>query len=76
MPTVIDITNANRPVQLTPQVTSNSGSYDIALQVPFSRGGLVGGQHMFDGGGGSSRRIGGGHVREPSLAVAHATAWG
>lgn len=35
-PVVLDITDPNRPVQLTPQVTSNEGNYTIALQVPFT----------------------------------------
>jgi uncharacterized repeat protein (TIGR01451 family) len=37
-PTVLDITDPNRPVQLTPQVTSNAatGKYEIAVQVPFT----------------------------------------
>ncbi|MFZ0734923.1 MAG: C25 family cysteine peptidase [Candidatus Sulfotelmatobacter sp.] len=34
-PTVVDITDPNRPVQLTPQVTSNTGTYAMAVQVPF-----------------------------------------
>jgi hypothetical protein len=35
-PTVVDITDPNAPVQLTPQVTSNNGKYQIAVQVPFT----------------------------------------
>jgi uncharacterized repeat protein (TIGR01451 family) len=35
-PVVIDITDPNRPVQLTPQVTSQDGKYQIAVQVPFT----------------------------------------
>jgi len=35
-PTVLDITDPNNPVQLTPQVTSNSGKYGVALQVPWT----------------------------------------
>jgi hypothetical protein len=35
-PAVLDITDPARPVQLTPQVNSNSGSYDIAVQVPWT----------------------------------------
>lgn len=35
-PTVLDITDPNRPVQLTPRVTSQDGKYQIALQVPFT----------------------------------------
>src|ERR1019366_8165118 len=34
-PTVLDITDPNRPVQLTPQVISMNGKYEIAVQVPF-----------------------------------------
>jgi hypothetical protein len=34
-PTVLDITDPNRPVQLTPQITSLNGKYQAALQVPF-----------------------------------------
>jgi uncharacterized repeat protein (TIGR01451 family) len=41
-PTVVDISDPNRPVQLTPQVTSNSGTYSIAVQVPFTRSGSWG----------------------------------
>jgi uncharacterized repeat protein (TIGR01451 family) len=33
---VIDITDPNRPVRLTPQVTSQDGKYQIAVQVPFT----------------------------------------
>jgi len=36
VPLVLDITDPNRPVQLTPQVTSQHGKYKIALQVPFT----------------------------------------
>ncbi len=35
-PAVLDITDPNRPVQLTPQVNSSNGNYEIALQVPFT----------------------------------------
>jgi uncharacterized repeat protein (TIGR01451 family) len=35
-PVVLDITDPNRPVQLTPQVTSQDGKYQIAVQVPFT----------------------------------------
>ncbi len=35
-PQVIDITDPNSPVQLTPQVNSNNGSYQIAMQVPWT----------------------------------------
>ena len=35
-PTVLDITDPNRPVQLTPQVSSVNGKYEIAVQVPFT----------------------------------------
>jgi uncharacterized repeat protein (TIGR01451 family) len=37
-PTVLDITDPDRPVQLTPQVISNltTGKYEIAVQVPFT----------------------------------------
>ena len=37
-PTVLDITDPNRPVQLTPRVISisMSGKYEIAVQVPFT----------------------------------------
>ena len=34
-PTVLDITDPNRPIQLTPQVISMNGKYEIAVQVPF-----------------------------------------
>ena len=36
VPLVLDITDPNRPVELTPQVTSQDGKYKIALQVPFT----------------------------------------
>jgi uncharacterized repeat protein (TIGR01451 family) len=35
-PLVLDVTNPNNPVQLMPQVTANNGTYQIALQVPWS----------------------------------------
>jgi uncharacterized repeat protein (TIGR01451 family) len=35
-PLVLDITDSNRPVQLTPHVTSQDGKYQIAVQVPFT----------------------------------------
>ena len=35
-PTVLDVTDPNAPVQLTPEVTSTNGKYQIALQVPFT----------------------------------------
>ena len=35
-PAVLDITDPNRPVQLTPQVISMSGAYEVAVQVPFT----------------------------------------
>jgi uncharacterized repeat protein (TIGR01451 family) len=35
-PSVLDITDPNRPVQLTPQVTSKNGKFDVAVQVPFT----------------------------------------
>jgi uncharacterized repeat protein (TIGR01451 family) len=44
-PTVVDITDANHPVRLTPQVTSNNGSYDIAVQVPFTSARSLSGLH-------------------------------
>jgi len=36
VPLVLDITDSNRPVQLTPRVTSQDGKYQIAVQVPFT----------------------------------------
>jgi uncharacterized repeat protein (TIGR01451 family) len=36
VPLVLDITDPNRPVQLTPNVTSQDGKYEIAVQVPFT----------------------------------------
>jgi uncharacterized repeat protein (TIGR01451 family) len=45
-PTVIDITDASHPVELSPQVTSSNGNYDIAVQVPFTRVRSMGGQHI------------------------------
>jgi uncharacterized repeat protein (TIGR01451 family) len=35
-PTVLDITDPNHPVQLTPRVTSSNGNYTIGVQVPFT----------------------------------------
>ena len=35
-PTVLDITDPRMPVLLTPNVTSNNGKYEIAVQVPFT----------------------------------------
>jgi uncharacterized repeat protein (TIGR01451 family) len=35
-PTVLDITDPNRPIRLTPQVISMNGKYEIAVQVPFT----------------------------------------
>jgi hypothetical protein len=35
-PTVLDITDPNRPLQLTPQVISIGGKYEVAIQVPFT----------------------------------------
>jgi uncharacterized repeat protein (TIGR01451 family) len=35
-PVVLDITDPNRPVQLTPRVTSQDDKYQIAVQVPFT----------------------------------------
>ena len=35
-PTVLDITDPNKPVELTPQVTTNDEFYDIAVQVPYN----------------------------------------
>jgi len=35
-PVVIDITDPDRPVQLTPQVATSNGKYDVAVQVPWT----------------------------------------
>ncbi len=35
-PVVLDITDPNRPVELTPQVITMNGKYEIAVQVPFT----------------------------------------
>jgi uncharacterized repeat protein (TIGR01451 family) len=35
-PTLLDITDPSRPVQLAPQVASNNGKYEIAVQVPWT----------------------------------------
>ncbi|MGP0020696.1 MAG: C25 family cysteine peptidase [Candidatus Sulfotelmatobacter sp.] len=35
-PAVLDITDPKRPVELTPQVISMNGQYEVAVQVPFS----------------------------------------
>jgi uncharacterized repeat protein (TIGR01451 family) len=46
VPTVLDISDPNRPLQLTPQVTSNNGQYAVALQVPWTaRNAVAPGQH-------------------------------
>ena len=44
-PTVLDISDANHPVQLVPQVTANNGTYDIGVQVPFERVRTMSGRH-------------------------------
>ncbi len=44
-PTVIDITDPNHPAQLLPQVTADNGTYDIAVQVPFTRTRTMSGRH-------------------------------
>jgi uncharacterized repeat protein (TIGR01451 family) len=36
VPIVLDITDPNRPVQIARQVTSNNGTYDIRVQVPWT----------------------------------------
>jgi hypothetical protein len=36
VPTLLDITDPNRPVQLTAKVTSTSGKYEVSVQVPFT----------------------------------------
>src|SRR5262249_9340626 len=36
VPVVLDITDPDRPVQLSPRVTSQDGKYHIAVQVPFT----------------------------------------
>jgi uncharacterized repeat protein (TIGR01451 family) len=35
-PVVLDITDPNRPVELTPQVITMNGKYEVAVQVPFT----------------------------------------
>ena len=35
-PVVLDITDPNRPMLLTPQVTASDGAYNVAFQVPFT----------------------------------------
>ena len=45
-PTVVDITDPNHPVQLTPQVTPDNGAYDIGVQVPFTSGRALSPQHI------------------------------
>ena len=35
-PAVLDITDPNHPVELTPQVISMNGQYEVAVQVPFT----------------------------------------
>ncbi|HYM76013.1 MAG TPA: C25 family cysteine peptidase [Candidatus Dormibacteraeota bacterium] len=35
-PAVIDVTDPNRPVQLTPLITSKDGKFEAAVQVPFT----------------------------------------
>jgi uncharacterized repeat protein (TIGR01451 family) len=36
VPLVLDVTDPNRPVQLSPRLTSKDGKYQIAVQVPFT----------------------------------------
>jgi hypothetical protein len=36
VPRVLDITDPNRPLQLTPRVSSKNGGYEIASQVPYT----------------------------------------
>ncbi len=45
-PTVLDISDPNHPLQLVPQVTQNEGTYDIAVQVPFTRTRVMNGRHV------------------------------
>ena len=35
-PTVLDITDINRPVEITPRVTARAGGSDVAVQVPWT----------------------------------------
>ncbi len=35
-PTVLDITDPDRPVQLSPQVVTSDGKYDVAVQIPWT----------------------------------------
>ena len=35
-PVVVDVTDPNDPVQLTPQVRSNNGNFEVAFQVPWT----------------------------------------
>jgi hypothetical protein len=35
-PTVLDVTDPNEPVRLTPTVSSENGEYEVALQVPWT----------------------------------------
>jgi hypothetical protein len=44
-PSVIDITDPNRPVQLMPHVTSKDGKFEVALQVPFTTSNRAATQH-------------------------------
>ena len=37
-PVVVDITDPIRPVQLTPRTVSKDGTYEIAIQIPFTKG--------------------------------------
>ncbi len=45
-PTVLDITDANRPVQLIPRVVSSNGNYTINVQVPFTTRSMTGDKHV------------------------------
>jgi len=36
VPVVLDITDPNRPLQLTPQVATSNGKFDVALEVPWT----------------------------------------
>ncbi len=44
-PTVVDISDPNHPLQLTPQVTPDNGAYDISVQIPYTYARAPRGQH-------------------------------
>ncbi|HEV2400268.1 MAG TPA: C25 family cysteine peptidase [Candidatus Sulfotelmatobacter sp.] len=67
-PVVLDITDPNRPMQLTPQVKPNNGKYDIAVQVPFTTGSGSGSRHTL-------LAVGTDRVLTPAVSNHHPSQW-